>query len=315
MNSRTKAFLLCAFLFTSARVASALDFNVDISSYNYSNSIINYGVSVHLSADFNDFDELVDGYSVTSPDGTFVLVVSTESFNASQGFLFPTLPVATAAVYGDWTFESLVLGFPLESQTFRVSSAGLSVADYPPAQITMPSFQAGGVSPQPIITFSGPPGATDIGIGLSPAAGEYPNEGFAFLPPSAGQYTPTFTLNPGLNEVYVIFYLPNGNPDKVLIESPSGIGWNAVLTRACLAFSEFSVGGGGELRLTGPERGGEGFRWSFPTESGRTYDVEFKEDLNASDWQVLQTITGDGSAKTFTVSANQNARFFRIARR
>lgn len=314
MTSRITILLACVLLSTGTRPASALDFNLDISSYNYNNPTASYGVSVHLDADFNDFDELVDGYSVTSPDGTFVLFVSTESFSASQGFLFPDFTAATDAVYGEWTLESLVLGIPLDSQTFRVTSAGLSAADYRPAQITMPSFGATGVSPQPIITFSGPAGATDIGIGLSPETGAYPNGGFDLLPASASQYMPPYQLNAGLNEVYVIYHLPNGNPDKVNIEPPPGARWNAVFSRACLAFSEFSVGGT-ELRLAGPERVDNGFQWSFPTESGRDYDVEFTEDLNSGNWQVLETITGDGTAKSFQVAADPDTRFFRVVKR
>jgi len=314
MKSRTALLLACALPFSGERLASALDFNVDISSYNYSNSVVSYGVSVHLDADFSDFNDFVDGFTVTSPDGMFSLSVSAESLSASQGFLFPNFPAATTAVYGDWTLEQTIIGLPLDSQIFRVSSAGLSAADYRPAQITSPSFRATGVSPQPNITFSGPPGATDIGIGLSPETGTYPNGGFAFLPANASQHTPPFQLSAGLNEVYVIYYLPAGNPDKVVIESPSDVAWNAVFSRACLAFSEFTVDGA-ELRLLGPERIGAQFRWSFATEAGRTYDVLYKDDLNSATWLPLQTINGDGSVKSFTVTPGQSARFFQVARR
>ena len=314
MKSRTAILLTCVLLFIGERLSSALDFNVDISSYNYSNSIVSYGVSVHLDADFSDFDELVDGFVVTSPDGTFSLSVSTESFSASQGFLFPNFPAATAAIYGEWTLEQTVIGLPFDSQTFRVSSAGLSVADYRPAQITSPSFRATGVSPQQIITFAGPAGATQIGIGLSPETGTYPNGGFAFLTANASQHTPPFQLSAGLNKVYVIYYLPAGEPEKVAIESPSDVAWNAVFSRACLAFSEFTVDGS-ELRLLGLERVGAQFRWSFASEAGRTYDVLYKDDLNSATWLTLQTINGDGGAKSFTVTPDQSARFFQVMRR
>lgn len=314
MKSRTALFLTCALLSIGERLASALDFNVDISSYNYSNSIVSYGVSVHLDADFSDFDDFVDGFIVTSPDGMFSLFVSTDSLSASLGFLFPNFPAATAAVYGNWTLEQTIIGLPLDSQTFRVSSAGLSAADYRPAQITSPSFQSTGISPQPIITFSGPPDALDIGISLSPETGTYPNGGFAFLPANASQHTPPFPLSAGLNEVYVIYYLPAGNPEKVVIESPSGVAWNAVFSRACLAFSEFTVGGT-ELRLLGPERIGAQFRWSFASETGRIYDVLYKDDLNSATWLTLQTISGDGGIKSFTVTPGQPARFFQVSRR
>ena len=67
--------------------------------------------------------------------------------------------------------------------------------------------------------------------------------------------------------------------------------------------------------LLGPERIGSQFRWSFATQAGQTYDVEYKDDLNTTNWQVLQTISGDGTVKSFTVSATGAARFYRVARR
>jgi hypothetical protein len=200
----------------------------------------------------------------------------------------------------------------LESRSIHKPSA--SVADYRSAQITSPSFRATGVSPQPIITFSGPPNATDIGIGLSPETGTYPNAGFAFLPGNASQHTPPFQLSAGLNEVYVIYYLPAGNPEKVAIGSPPGVAWNAMFSRACLAFSEFTVRGS-ELRLLGPERVGAQFRWRFATEAGRTYDVLYKNDLNSATWLTLETINGDGGTRSFTVTPGQPARFYQVARR
>ena len=314
MTSQVRILLASLLLFIGARPASALDFNLDISSYTYSNSVVSYGVSAHLDVDLGDFDELIDGFTVTSPDGMLSLSVSIESLSASQGFLFPNFPAATEAVYGDWTLESTTIGIPFDSQTFRVSSAGLSTADYHPAQISSPAFRATGVSPQPIITFSGPPDATYIAIGLSPETGTYPHDGSTSLPANTSQFAPPFQLSAGLNEVYVVYYLSSGNPEMVVIESPSSVGWNAAFSRACLAFSEFTVGSG-ELKLIGPERLGNQFRWSFASEFGRTYDIEFKDNLNAANWQVLQTITGDGGVKTFTVSATLGRRFFRVARR
>ncbi len=314
MKSLTRFLLGCLLFLMAARPAAALDFSIDVSSYTFSNSIINYGVSVHLNADINDFDELIDGFQVTSPDGTFSLFVDTETLSASQGFLYPIFPDATDVIYGEWTLESLVLGLSFESYTFQVSDAGLSVLDYRPAQINFPSFGATGISPRPGISFAGPPDATQIGVGLTPATGEYPNGGFALLPASATQYLPPYQLTAGSNDLYVIYYLPNGNPDKVLIETPSEVAWNAVFTRSCIAFSEFTVSAT-DLRILGVERVGDAFRWRFPTEVGRTYDVEFTEDLNATSWQILQTIAGDGTVKSFQVAANPGTKFFRVVKR
>lgn len=314
MKSLPKLLLVCLVFLLGRHTGRALDFSIDVSSYTFSNSIINYGVSVHLDADFNDFDELIDGFMVTSPDGAFSLIVDTESLSASQGLLFPIFAEATQAIYGEWTLDSLVLGLSFESSTFQVSDAGLSILDYRPAQVNFPPFGAVGVSPRTGISFAGPSGVTGINVGLTPATGSYPNNGFASLPASATEYLPTYELNTGLNELYVIYNLPNGNPDQVLIESPSGVNWNAVFTRACVAFSEFTVSGQ-ELRILTVERFGDELRWRFPTEAGSNYDVQFTEDLNANDWELLETITGDGTVKSFQVAADPATRFFRVVKR
>ena len=118
----------------------------------------------------------------------------------------------------------------------------------------------------------------------------------------------------GNNQIFVLYYLPDQVPAKVTIGAPSGVAWSSLVSRAANAASRFSVGGA-ELRLLGPELVSGQFRWSFATEAGRTYDVEFNDHLGTANWQVLQTINGDGSVKSFSVSPDQGARFFRLARR
>jgi hypothetical protein len=58
---------------------------------------------------------------------------------------------------------------------------------------------------------------------------------------------------------------------------------------------------------------GGGFTASIQTQNGVTYRLESKDDLNAAQWSLRQTISGDGTVKTFT-DANPGvpARFYRI---
>ena len=314
MKFQTHTLLVCAVLLLGLRPASALDFYLDLSSYSEGNVTRGYGVSIHLDADFSDFDDFVDGFDLTSPGGDLFVAVSTESLNGSYGLLFPDFASATGAIYGEWTLRSTLVGFPLDTQTFRVESAGLAASDLPPARIVSPAFDATGVSATPLITFTGPADAIDINLGLSPETGSYPGGGFALLPGDATEYTPPFSLSAGLNEVFLIYYLPANDADKVTIGQPTGVAWSSSFTRASVANSQFTVSGA-ELKLSGPERVGNQFRWSFATEANRIYDVEYNDDLNTANWELLETINGDGSVKSFTVSPTQDARFFRIGRR
>ena len=59
---------------------------------------------------------------------------------------------------------------------------------------------------------------------------------------------------------------------------------------------------------------GAGFLFSFDTVSGLAYVVQYKDDLTDPGWQVLQTVPGDGTAKTVTNSmATVSQRFYRLS--
>ena len=313
MKPRIHTLLLSLALLYSAGSARALDFYLDIASHNQA-GVTSYLVSVSLSANPDDFDDFVDGFTVTSPGGNWVVSVDADSSSGSDVKLFPTFAAMTGAIFGNWSLDQTLSGFPLVSGTFRVQSAGLAAADLPAASILSPAFNSTGVSPTPVITFTGPLNATDIGLVLRPESGVYPGGGFAYLPADTTQYTPPYPLNTGVNDLLVFYYLPNESPEKVTVSDPSGVSWFPLVSLVSQAASRFTVGGA-ELRLLGPERIGSQFRWSFATQAGQTYDVEYKDDLNTTNWQVLQTISGDGTVKSFTVSATGAARFYRVARR
>jgi len=313
MNRRVDMLLLGLALWFSAGSARALDFYLDIASDTQA-GVTSYLVSVSLIADPDDFDDFVDGFTVTSPGGDWVVSVDADFPSGSEAKSFPSFAAMTGAIYGNWTLDLTLLGFPLDSSTFRVQSAGLTAADLPVVRILSPAFDSTGVSSTPVITFTGPPNATDIGLVLRPESGVYPGGGLALLPVEATQYTPPYPLDAGVNDLLIIYYLPNESPEKVTVSDPLGVGWFSLVSFVSQAASRFTVGGA-ELRLLGPERVGGQFRWSFATQAGRTYDVEYNGDLNTVNWQVLQTINGDGTVKFFTVSPTGGARFYRVARR
>jgi hypothetical protein len=50
----------------------------------------------------------------------------------------------------------------------------------------------------------------------------------------------------------------------------------------------------------------------FESQSGATYLVQYKNQLADANWQVLSTISGDGTRKQVNDPANQKQRFYRI---
>lgn len=60
-------------------------------------------------------------------------------------------------------------------------------------------------------------------------------------------------------------------------------------------------------------KSGNTFTATFSTQSGVTYTVEYKDNLNDVTWHFLQTITGDGTVKTITdTGASVPGRFYHI---
>lgn len=314
MKPRINTLLFATALCFHAGSARALDFLLDIASYSQG-GVASYAVSINLIAAPDDFDDFVDGFTITSPGGEWIMSVSAESPDLSDGRFFASFAALTGAIFGDWTLDQTLVGFPLDSVTFRVQSVGLTAADLPAARILSPAFDSTGVTTTPVITFTSPANAEDIALVLSPESGFYPNGGFNFLPANATQFTAPYPLNAGVNNLFLIYYLPQEVAEKITVSDPPGVSWFSLVSMLSQAASRFSVGGGAELRLFGPERVGGQFRWSFATQAGQTFDVEHNDDLNTTNWQVLQTINGDGSVKFFNVSPTGGARFFRVVRR
>jgi hypothetical protein len=53
---------------------------------------------------------------------------------------------------------------------------------------------------------------------------------------------------------------------------------------------------------------------SFPTQSGKTYTLEYKDHLSDSGWQsILPSINGDGTVKSIDQPVSQPSRFYRLA--
>ena len=81
--------------------------------------------------------------------------------------------------------------------------------------------------------------------------------------------------------------------------------------------SRFSIQGGFWIwpapLIFAPAKTGNSFIFSFQTEPGKTYTVQYVDSLTAGDWQNLLNVTADGSARTVTNSApGVDLRFYRL---
>ena len=69
----------------------------------------------------------------------------------------------------------------------------------------------------------------------------------------------------------------------------------------------------GPVRLVNPTLAATNFCFSFDTLTNVTYTVEYNDDLSTTNWQFLESLTGDGSLMLYLVpTTNSTQRFFRL---
>jgi len=81
--------------------------------------------------------------------------------------------------------------------------------------------------------------------------------------------------------------------------------------------SRFSIQGGfwtwNGNAIFGLAKVGNSFKFSFQTETGKSYTIQYTDSLNPVSWQPLQTLSGDNNERTVTDSAVAGAyRYYRI---
>jgi hypothetical protein len=57
---------------------------------------------------------------------------------------------------------------------------------------------------------------------------------------------------------------------------------------------------------------GASVQLSFPTQSGRVYQVWGKANVNDATWSLVATLSGTGSVVTWSEAATQAHRFYRL---
>jgi hypothetical protein len=60
------------------------------------------------------------------------------------------------------------------------------------------------------------------------------------------------------------------------------------------------------------QHNGTGAVISFPTQSGSSYRVQYTTNLGSTNWNLLQTVTGDGTQKSVTDNSTDAARFYKV---
>ena len=139
----------------------------------------------------------------------------------------------------------------------------------------------------------------------------------------------TYNMSPGwthillVNGNQVLFYNANsglgvvtdGNLNTVSTQSFSS-GWTHVVdagnnTSTC-AFT-VTVFKAAQPTVANVSRSGNTVTFSFPTQNGCSYRVEYTDSLNPISWTLLETITGDGSVQPVTdTTAIGLMRFYQI---
>ena len=66
------------------------------------------------------------------------------------------------------------------------------------------------------------------------------------------------------------------------------------------------------LLIINPNLQGNVFGFSFQTQSGHPYTIEFTDSLSPANWQVLSNFVGDGSASLIQIDPAQTQRFYRV---
>jgi PKD repeat protein len=115
-----------------------------------------------------------------------------------------------------------------------------------------------------------------------------------------------FTLDPSISTNLVIQFaptIPGLFSNAVVFASNGGNSTNSVTGRAV-----------GTVSLLSQGAVGSDFLFSFDTVAGLAYVVQYKDDLSDSVWQVLQTVSGDGTTQTVTNSLSLvSQRFYRLS--
>ena len=74
-----------------------------------------------------------------------------------------------------------------------------------------------------------------------------------------------------------------------------------------------STNGTGGLQLINAGTQANNFQFQFASETGKTYQVQYKDAINNATWESLSTVTGDGTVKTVSDTRATPTRFYRAA--
>jgi hypothetical protein len=67
------------------------------------------------------------------------------------------------------------------------------------------------------------------------------------------------------------------------------------------------------VTLQNPSWTGADFSFSFASQSGHSYEVQYTDALGSRAWQVITTLNGDGSTLTVTNrNVSDTQRFYRV---
>jgi len=90
--------------------------------------------------------------------------------------------------------------------------------------------------------------------------------------------------------------------------------FNRVLSQAEVqAIANAGAAGKCKPLISNPQLSGTNFTFNFQTVSNQTYTVQQNSNLATTNWQFLETLTGNGSLQQFLVPTTNAQRFFRLS--
>jgi uncharacterized repeat protein (TIGR01451 family) len=130
-----------------------------------------------------------------------------------------------------------------------------------------------------------------------------------------GFVTEIFALAPGETAGFLGSYVPGNCGSNVVtlvtasaFDACTGFSISNQVAAACLVTCPTNQ----PPTLTNPGIIDQQFKFSFATEQGRTYTVQYTDTLVPLNWQTLTTFIGDGNIKTIFDTSVNTQRFYRV---
>jgi hypothetical protein len=264
-----------------------------------------YGDIFFAFPDINSITPAATGTTtnvVESPFGAFHGEVNAGGGNTYSYILSSYSDLMNELTNGLWTLY-INKGMPNERQFhFNATVTGLTTNLLSAVKIITPANGATGVASNTPFLWLGPTNFSSLDVSKQNADGS--GSVGASLTVTATNWPSPPVLAAGTNR-FNIYYFSNNFPGitfSVPVDNASLAvsNWVTQFDLHSTATSVFVVSSGASpVQLLDMGQAGNGFQFSFASQSGFTHAVQYRTNLiEGSDWQTYSNVTGDGTLKT-----------------